>query len=194
MSTRILLPLLFLLLLSPAVHASTSLLPRSGQSLCYDASGAVISCTSTGQDGAIQAGKPWPAPRFTDNGNGTVTDNLTGLIWLKNADCFGAKVWTDALVAANTLASGQCSLSDGSSAGQWRLPTVLELKSVMDSSQTHPALPAGHPFVNVAGFYWSSTSYAANTDLGWFVFMSLGSLTSGSKGYGNYVWPVRGGL
>jgi hypothetical protein len=32
-------------------------------------------------------GVAWPNPRFTDNSDGTVTDNLTGLIWLKNANC-----------------------------------------------------------------------------------------------------------
>ena len=44
-----------------------------------------------------QKGVAWPNPRFTDNGNGTVTDNLTGLIWLKNANCFGTKKLGDGL-------------------------------------------------------------------------------------------------
>ena len=38
-------------------------------------------------DGYYQKGMVWPAPRFTDNSDGTVTDNLTGLIWLKDANC-----------------------------------------------------------------------------------------------------------
>jgi hypothetical protein len=53
--------------------------PQTGQTASYAA----------GDDGDIQAGVPWPVPRFTDNGNGTVRDNLTGLIWLKNASCLG---------------------------------------------------------------------------------------------------------
>jgi hypothetical protein len=40
-----------------------------------------------GDDGDIQAGVPFPIPRFTDQGDGTVKDNLTHLIWLKNANC-----------------------------------------------------------------------------------------------------------
>ncbi len=44
---------------------------------------------ATGDDGDYQAGVPVPNPRFTDNGDGTVTDNLTGLTWLKNASCLG---------------------------------------------------------------------------------------------------------
>ena len=53
-----------------------ALVPQTGQTDYYAA----------GDDGALQKGVPWPTPRFTDNGNGTVTDNLTHLIWLKNAN------------------------------------------------------------------------------------------------------------
>ena len=38
-------------------------------------------------DGLLRAGIEWPAPRFTDNGDGTVTDSLTGLMWLKDGGC-----------------------------------------------------------------------------------------------------------
>jgi hypothetical protein len=62
---------------------------KTGQTGCWDSSGAVIACAGTGQDGELQKGAALPSPRFTDNGDGTVTDNLTGLIWLKNADCWG---------------------------------------------------------------------------------------------------------
>ena len=54
-------------------------------------------CKGTGQDGEIQAGVPWPNPRFTDNEDGTVTDHLTGLIWLKNGNPFGTRNWDQAL-------------------------------------------------------------------------------------------------
>ena len=60
----------------------------------------------TRDDGDLQKGVAWPTPRFTDNNNGTVTDNLTGLIWMKNANAFGMKTWDDALNAANSLKSG----------------------------------------------------------------------------------------
>ena len=97
--------------------------------------------------------------RFTDNGDGTVTDNLTALIWLKNANCFGAKNWATALSDANALASGSCGLSDGSIAGGWRLPNGNELHSLIDLAQSNPALPAGHPFTGVqVNLYWTSTT------------------------------------
>jgi mRNA interferase MazF len=60
--------------------------PKTGQTICYDASGAVISCTNTGQDGALQKGVAWPSPRFTTNADTSVTDNLTGLVWAPNGN------------------------------------------------------------------------------------------------------------
>ena len=72
---------------------------------------------------------PFPTPRFSDKGDGTVKDNLTNLIWLKNANCFGGQTWANALTAANNLhdtgtpsTMDDCGLSDGSLAGDWRSP------------------------------------------------------------------------
>jgi hypothetical protein len=64
------------------------------------------------------------SPRLTDNGNGTVTDNLTGLTWLKNANCFGPSSWFDAVAFCKALKNGQCGLADGSNPGDWRLPNI----------------------------------------------------------------------
>ena len=63
-------------------------LPQTGQVTCYNSAGTAIDCAGTGQDGDIRAGVPWPIPRFVDNLDGTITDTLTGLMWLKDADCF----------------------------------------------------------------------------------------------------------
>ena len=146
---------------------------RTGQTTCWDASGAVISCAGTGQDGALQKGFS-VSPRFTDNLNGTVKDNLTGLIWLKNANCFGLRTWTNALSNSNTLASGACGLSDGSAAGAWRLPNIKELQSLIDFGQFNPALPVGHPLSGVQSYYyWSSTSDAGYRFYAWYVRLRL---------------------
>lgn len=76
---------------------------------------------ASGDDGALQKGAAWPSPRFTDNSNGTVTDNLTGLVWLKNASCSGGMTWAAAMGWATALESGpfswSCGLTDGSVAG-----------------------------------------------------------------------------
>jgi hypothetical protein len=184
-----------------SVFAATIIMPRTGQTTCYDAVGAVIACTGTGQD----ADKMYtgfalaPATRFTDNGNGTVTDNLTGLIWLKNANCFSYKIWSAALISANTLASGACGLTDGSTVGQWRLPNITELESLVDVERNNPALPTGHPFTSVqSSVYWSGSTGSGNNALyqgsyAWFVGMGDGVVYSSGKSDGNYVWPVRAG-
>src|SRR6185369_10212978 len=64
-------------------------LPRTGQTASY----------ASGDDYSTRTGVAWPGTRFTDNQNGTVTDNLTGLIWLKNAGCFTPADWSTALTA-----------------------------------------------------------------------------------------------
>ncbi len=159
-------------------------LPRTGQTPSY----------GTGDDGAFKKGVVWPSPRFIDNSDGTVTDNLTGLIWLKDANCFVTQDWMTALNSANTLANGACNLTDGSAAGDWRLPSRRELRSLVDYSKSNPALPTGHPFLSVqSGSYWSSTTYAPGTMDAWFVRMNDGYVYDGTKTNSNYVWPVRGG-
>ena len=170
-------------------------LPRTGSTNCYDAFGNVIDCKGTGQDGEFRAGVPWPTPRFTDNANGTVTDNLTGLIWLKNAHCFGFRSWPNALNDVNNLGQGKCGLTDGTKPGDWRLPNVRELQSVMDNTTVAPALPPGNPFVNVQPtLYWSSTSGQNFPLLAFFSLMSAGSTVFEHKNAELGTWAVRGGL
>jgi hypothetical protein len=156
-----------------------------------------------GSDGALQKGVTWPTTRFTDNGNGTVKDNLTGLIWLKNANCAGTKTWDDALTWANGLASGSCSLTDSSTAGQWRLPNRYELESLLDMAFYDPALSnaagtakwlEGDAFSGVqSSYYWSSTTYANSTSYAWFVYFNGGLVYYYYNSLTLYVWPVRGG-
>jgi len=158
--------------------------PKTGQTTSY----------ATGDDGDHEKGVAWPSPRFTDNSDGTVTDNLTGLIWLKNANCYGGKTWANALLAANGLANGSCGLTDSSSAGDWRLPNVQEMLSLIDYGQNSPALPSGHPFSNVvSNEYWSSTTLWSNTDQARAVGVSGDGVVLHPKSQGYYLWPVRGG-
>ena len=189
-----------------------SAVPKTGQTTCWNAGGTVISCSGTGQDGEYQLGTnavlapsfgasdgaylvpSWTGARFTDNGDGTVRDNLTGLLWLKKANCHSLRNWETALILASILANGSCGLSDGSSEGDWRLPNVNELHSLIDLSQSNPALPEGHPFTNVAlGRNWSSTTSASNPVNAWYVFLTNGYVSNNSKTNTNYLWPVRGG-
>lgn len=176
--------------------------PRTGQS-------AVV---ATGDDGDLQLGVTWPNPRFTDHGNGTVTDNLTGLIWLDDANCFGNQTWANSLVRAAAIFDGcsncggtnnDCGLTDNSIAGQWRLPNVRELQSLVHYGVWNRAVPntagtgkwtEGDPFSGVqSASYWSSTSDASATTTAWVVNMHVGLVFNDLKSATVRVWPVRGG-
>jgi hypothetical protein len=149
----------------------------------------------TGDDGDLRRGVAWPDLRWTDNGDGTVTDHLTGLIWLKNANCFGQRIWNNALVDCNGISSGWCGLTDGSNAGDWRLPSIRELQSHIDYDVYDPAIWITHPYVNVQlDLYWSSTTFTSDTDNAWVVALDIGGVYFFNKQpTGIYVWPVRGG-
>jgi len=175
----------------------------------FDGSNPVVRLAATGQtqsyapgdDGDLKEGLAWAVPRYTDNANGTITDNLTGLIWLKNAGCFATTTWNNALTDVNGLASGMCGLSDGSTAGQWRIPNLVELDSLIDPSASGPALTAAHPFVNVANsIYWTSTTYFGGEEgspNAWAIrlqdgrYVNDGTLNSKASA-NNSVWAVRG--
>lgn len=163
-------------------------------------------------DGALKKGIAWPKPRFKDNKDGTVTDNLTGLRWLKKASCLvfydgdttgsNKRDWNKALDGANKLKSGACGLTDNSVAGNWRLPNRKEMLSLLDDGFNDPAIPntegtgrwtAGNPFSGVqSGNYWSSTTHAYYTSCAWFLNLSDGYAHYDTKTNTYYVWPVRG--
>ncbi len=111
--------------------------------------------------------------RWVDCGNGTVTDQLTGLIWLAKSDCFNFSVsFAEANQTVRTLKSGTCGLSDNSIQGQWRLPTKAEWEATL----LNPAAPCTFPALTndagsacwgngtssllnvVSDAYWSSTA------------------------------------
>ena len=168
----------------------------TGQTLCYDSNGTVIPCAGTGQDGEYQKGVPRPTPRFTDNGDGTVTDNLTNLIWLKNANPCGSVSWADALTYCNELAEDTAGLTDGSTAGDWRMPNISELASLVSPGQNNPwGLPPGHPFTNVIAS-WSSTTDPENPEGAFNMNFTTGGNVeeSGKPLSAMPVWPVRDDL
>jgi len=149
-----------------------------------------------GDDGDWQRGQAWPDPRLTDNGDGTVTDNLTGLIWLQDSSCINASTWAEALQECNDLAEGRCGLVDGSKSGDWRMPNIKELLSLIDYSNAEPALPTGDLFTGVlTGFYWSSTSVPTGVVEGaaWTLEVWYGLTFPIFTDSVADVWPVRGG-
>ena len=170
-----------LLMSASIVWAAPAPVARTGQTTVY----------ATGDNGYYnQIGVASPNPRFTDMGDGTVTDNLTGLMWAKDANMAGSMNWIYAITYATNLALGT---SCGGPRTDWRLPNRNELNSLIDVSNFVPALPSGHPFFNVqSSNYWSSTTLAYyNDSYAWDVHMIYGYVSSTSKTYDYYVWPVR---
>jgi hypothetical protein len=175
---------------------------KTGQTVSY----------ATGDDGDLKMGVDWPVNRFTDNLDGTVTDNLTGLMWLKDANCIatnypdfdndgtaedGRITWQHSLDFVVGINDGTYAICGGGY-NDWRLPNRKELQSLTDLGNYNPALPSGHPFSEVQSDfygYWSSTTstYADDNSNAWRVSMYNGYVTYYNKTQNRYVWPVRGG-
>jgi Protein of unknown function (DUF1566) len=154
------------------------------------------------------------ANRYVDCGNGTVTDTVTGLIWLKQADCLADNDWAAANQAAASLRNGDCDLTDKSSPGDWRLPTKDEWSATFArAAALGCTLPAGTPptltndagtacygtgvgssFAGVAtGPYWSSTAVETFPDNAWAAGLDEGNVGIAAKFASFPVWPVRSG-
>ncbi len=160
---------------------------RTDQTLCYNASGNIISCTGSGQDGEQQAGMPWPEPRFEINAD-AVTDFLTGLMWPRNAGMEGFPLsFSEASHAvAEMNAAGTFGFDN------WHLPERSELFSLISHARMNPALPEGYPFQNVfPGYYWTATPCARFPRQAWYVHMGGGRVFKGMKQGYYMVWPVR---
>jgi hypothetical protein len=89
--------------------------------------------------------------RFTDNGNGTITDNETKRFWDKNANRFGPLSFKTAKAACNHLSANGTDLIDGSKKGDWMLPTKAIAKRFM-ANQNEVYEPI---FIDVKIFYWT---------------------------------------
>ena len=157
--------------------------------------------------------------RYIDCGNGTVTDTVTGLIWLKDAECgslgnpAGRTYAAASSVTATTLANGVCGLTDGSRPGDWRLPTrdewmatvapAVALGCVGVSPPASPPSLTNDPgtaclslgptsFTGVtATTYWSSTANETTPSNAFSVVLLIGGVFGASKDSVLQVWPVR---
>jgi hypothetical protein len=116
-----------------------------------------------------------------------VLDKETGLVWSRDADpANGNMIWDDAVNYPRDLVIG--------GRKGWRLPTVEELSSLIDTTESDPALPNGHPFTDIAtGWYWSSTTREGQTTAAWHLIVFNGTVGTSGKGGALYAWPVRGG-
>jgi len=176
---------------NPTVCPPQTGLPWTGQVTVYKA----------GDDGTYQKGYTTDRPivkgagstRFTDNGDGTVTDNATGLMWVKNPLLLGPpfdtfQYWAQSITACEGLTYAGHS--------DWRLPNVKELVSVLDYALAAPYVdPYFFPAI-VLNYYWTSTTSINNTTFAYYANLSSGTsypnIAARSKtSYKHYIWPVR---
>jgi hypothetical protein len=123
---------------------------------------------------------------FNDNSNGTITDNLTQLVWQKIPNT-SALTWENALGYAEGLILANAS--------DWRLPNIKELQSLNDESLSNPCVNS--TFFGGLGVhnFWSSTTLKPNTAnpaSAWYWNTQFGITTYDLKTNSNYVICVRG--
>ena len=119
---------------------------------------------------------------FKDNGDGTITDQRTGLMWQKDT-APGTYSWQDALE--------YCEKLDLAGHTDWRLPTICELLSIVDYGRCDPAIDL--VFGAVSSWYWSSSTDVSNPHRAWYVSFLHGLVLYGTKTCAGFVRAVRGG-
>jgi hypothetical protein len=172
-------------------------LSRTGQTICYNDAGTTISCAGTGQDGEIKAGA---TVSFTDNGNGTITDNVTGLMWEKLSDDGSIH---DKDTVYNGLAGAVTKIASLNGAAfashtDWRVPNRREMFSLSDLGRSNPAInPVFHTGC-VGGctvltcsctkntVYWTSSTYLGYTPATWKVNAPDGDIYAGDRAGDNH--------
>lgn len=177
----------------------------TGQTSCASTTGAPIACAGTGQDGELLRGA---ALSFTDNGDGTITDQNTGLTWEALSDDGGIHdkdatySWDDAVLVKIATLNAQ------SFAGHddWRLPNVRELQSIVSYATYGPAVQAAfHSGCSTgcalpscsctpsSGPAWSSTTHPGALGYAWTVSFGDGQQSAYGKLGPLGVRAVRGG-
>ncbi|MDA8140972.1 MAG: DUF1566 domain-containing protein [Desulfobacteraceae bacterium] len=127
-------------------------------------------------------GGPLSTGPLVDNGDGTISDRATGLMWQK--DNPHQMTWEQALNYCETL---QLAGRD-----DWRLPNRNELLSIVDYTRTKPAIDAVFPNT-MPSEYWSSTTYVYSTGDAWFVDFGYGAFRHSNKSWTYNVRAVRSG-
>ncbi|HZX48176.1 MAG TPA: DUF1566 domain-containing protein [Nitrospirota bacterium] len=123
------------------------------------------------------------AGSLTDNGNGTVTDSGTHLMWQQGEN--SSMTWEAALSYCEGLTLAAQT--------DWRLPNIKELSSIVDDTRYNPSIDTTYFPGTISSGYWSSTTHAGYTSLAWLVGFSSGSTGNGFKTFSLYARCVRGG-
>ena len=133
---------------------------------------------------AVRGNKTYNA--FTDNGDGTVTHNVTGLMWMK-ATAEKKMIWMDALAWCENLTLAGYD--------DWRLPTIKELESIVnDTTSNQLGINTLYFPDTMSSNYWTSTTRVEDPDYAWHIsFSGIIYGYSYKASYEYYVRAVRGG-
>jgi hypothetical protein len=130
----------------------------------------------------VTAGAP-NLENYTDNGGYTVTDNLTGLMWQQTVPT-GTYTWVQAVAYCPTL-----NLAGHS---DWRLPSRIELVSIVDFGVTSGATINATYFPSTpASWFWSSSPLVGSSSNAWLVYFDYGFTYLNFVSNTNYVRCVR---
>lgn len=114
------------------------------------------------------SGLPNPAS-YNTGVTDLVADNVTGLMWERNVS---TPTYT------RTDATAYCKANTLGGHSDWRLPTVLELASILDFTVSTPSIdPSVFPSTP-SGFFWTSTSWGGSSTIGWVVDFGIGGSIS----------------
>ena len=150
------------------------IVPDTGQTLCYD-DRQIIPCPTAGQDYYGQDGNYLiNPPSLTDNTNGTVTDNLTGLMWEQQT------AETEQLTYSYADAFNYCANLSLGGHDDWRMPTRKEYSTILNLGRVSPSLDITY-FPNYTGsdtgvYYWTASPYYPDLTKMWTVQIAFGTL------------------
>jgi hypothetical protein len=174
---------------NPARHPCW--IPLVGLCLTLAATAALgQNCTRDGDSVAAAAS------RFTDHGDGTLTDSTSGLTWKR---CSEGQTWDGATCTGSATKHDRREALDlakgATDAGHddWRVPSLDELASLVDKACAHPALDLSTFPDTPAGVFWSSTRDATNPAYAWYVHFHDGHAAKGHQSRGAHVRLVRSG-
>jgi hypothetical protein len=118
----------------------------------------------------VAAGAPNPET-YTDNMDGTVTDNVTGLMWQKAVATGPAGAGLSGFTQPQAVAF--CSTLTLATHSDWRLPTIIELTSIVDLGQSSPSINVTF-FPATQGNFWSSSPEFGSPANAWIVYFDNG--------------------